>query len=114
MNKDLDANVAKNVDGAPLHIDNAGARAMGRIDGGEDLGEEPSLGGTPAQLDNENFVRFGAGSVPVPVAQSAMNLSTSMDFPIPLSPYTISQGIRVVRGCLSNLFKWSRIWTAFG
>src|ERR1019366_5322180 len=34
--EDLDANVAKNVDGAPLHIDDTGARAMGRIDGGED------------------------------------------------------------------------------
>jgi hypothetical protein len=38
--EDLDANVAKRVDGAPLHIDDAGARAMRRVNGGEDLREE--------------------------------------------------------------------------
>jgi len=46
----------RNVDGAPLHIDDAGARVVGRIDGGEDLRIEPSLGGAPAQFDDENLV----------------------------------------------------------
>jgi hypothetical protein len=42
-NEDLDANVAKRVDGAPLYIDDAGARAMWRVNGGEDLREERAV-----------------------------------------------------------------------
>jgi hypothetical protein len=36
-NEDLDTNVAKRVDSAPLHIDDAGARIMRRVDGGEGI-----------------------------------------------------------------------------
>jgi hypothetical protein len=39
-NEDLDTNVAKRVDGAPFYIDDAGARVVWRIDGGEDLRED--------------------------------------------------------------------------
>jgi len=52
-NKNLYANVSKRVDGAPLHIDDAGSRALRRFDGGEDLRKEPSLGGTPTQFHDE-------------------------------------------------------------
>ena len=55
-NEDLDANVAKRVDSTPLHIDDASARIVRRVDGGEDLREEPSLGGASAQFNDEQLI----------------------------------------------------------
>ena len=86
-NEDLDTNVSKRVDGAPLHIDDAGTRAMRRVDGAEDLREEPLRSvGRPLSSTTSSLLGFDVESVAQLAAQSALNLSTNMDFPIPLSP----------------------------
>ena len=54
-NEDLDAKVAKRVYGAPLHIDDAGARIVRRVDGAEDLRKEPSFSWAPAQFNDEQL-----------------------------------------------------------
>jgi hypothetical protein len=55
-NEDLNTDVAKRVDGAPFYIDDAGARIVWSVDGGEDLREEPSFGWTSAQFNDEQLV----------------------------------------------------------
>ena len=42
--------------------------------------------GRPLSSTTSTLLGFGVESVAQPAAQSALNLSTNMDFPIPLSP----------------------------
>ena len=83
-NEDLDANVAKRVDGFPLHIDDAGARVMRCVNGGVDLREEPlarwdvRLGSTTSTL-----LGFGVESVVQPAAAVRFELVHQHGLPHP-------------------------------